>query len=139
MPGVEIVNLQYGDTNTEIEAARRSVGVQIKQWPDLDLKNDLEGVFAVMENLDLVISVGTAVAVMSAAIGRPTVRISPRTWTSLGTDGWPWYPGVQQFSPSLGQDLAEVIPSVKDYVQQQIAVKSHCRRRELISEISTLG
>lgn len=138
-PGIEIVNLQYGDTSREIEAARRTVGVQIKKWPDLDLKNDLEGVFAVMEHLDLVISVGTAVAVMSAALGKPTVRISPRTWTSLGTDGWPWYPGVQQFSPAFGHDLAEVIPSVRDYVQRQIAIKRDCQSPELSPEISTLG
>jgi ADP-heptose:LPS heptosyltransferase len=53
----------------ELDEARASFGVTIHTWPDIDLKQDLDEVAALTAALDLVVSVGTAVACMAGALG----------------------------------------------------------------------
>lgn len=112
-PGAHIINLQYGDCEQEILAAERTLKKKIHRWPDLDLKNDLEGVCALMATLDVVVSVGTAVCVMSAATGVPTIRLAQNDWTTLGTGGWPWYPQVETYLVEAGHSLSEQVLHVE--------------------------
>lgn len=96
--GCNFISLQYGDTDAEITSAEAALGIKIYQWDDLDLKNDLKGVFALMSQLDLVISVGTAVAEMSPAIGVETWLVLPTlSWTFLGTKEFVWSRHVVPF------------------------------------------
>ena len=52
------INLQYGDCDAEIKAVEEKFGIKIVGWDDLDLKNDLESIFALMKNLDYIVSTG---------------------------------------------------------------------------------
>ena len=91
---VNIVSLQYGDAEAEIKEAEEKLGIRIIHWPDLDQKNDLEKVFALMANLDLVISVNTAPLRMSSAIGVPVLSVQRGGWTMLGEESsqtFPWF------------------------------------------------
>ncbi len=98
-PNCVFVNLQYGDCKTEIENAQQAFGTYINHWPDINLKNDLEDVAAIIAGLDLVISAGTAVAQMAAALGVPVFMFAPKnSWTNLGQDYYPWYSNVSLFS-----------------------------------------
>lgn len=119
---IDVVSLQYGDAEGEIRAAEESLGVRIHRWPDLDLKNDFDGVAALMKNLDLVISVGTTVAVLAAAVGVPTWRLDPSPlWIHMGTDTWPWVSGVRCFFPKEpGSGLPSVIPLVRDELEKLV-------------------
>ena len=72
----------------------------------LRLKNDLNGVFALMAELDLVLSVGTAVAEMAPLVGTETWQLfAGKPWTMLGKDEWPWAAGVRSFYPDVGIDM----------------------------------
>jgi tetratricopeptide (TPR) repeat protein len=72
---------------------------------------------ALIENLDLVISVDTAVAHLSGALGKSVWTILPfePVWQwGLDREDSPWYPTMRLFrQPSRG-DWASVIVSVKD-------------------------
>ena len=78
----------------------------------MDEVRDFTDTAALLENLDLVITVDTAVAHMSATLGRPT-------WTLLRTGGcWRWgrdgedtfwYPGMRLFRQRTMDDWEEVI------------------------------
>lgn len=70
---VVFVNLHYADVKDEIAAVEESTGIQVVNWDDVDLKKDLESVFAIIECLDVVVSAGSAPAAMSFAIGTPTL------------------------------------------------------------------
>jgi tetratricopeptide (TPR) repeat protein len=98
-PGVQFVNLQYDESGPELDEAERLFGTRIHRWDDLDLKQDQEGVAALISTLDLVISAGTAVDQMAGALGVSTwvlTREATGVW-SLGTDHCPWYPSVRAF------------------------------------------
>ena len=78
---VHFVNLQYDDCAEELAAAHAQHGVYIHDWDDINLKDDLDDVAALMAALDLVISSGTAVGAMSLAVGT-------ETWILWVTNGW---------------------------------------------------
>lgn len=73
LPGVCFISLQHSADRAAIEAFMEETGVQIETLPDLDLRNDIEGVAALASCLDLVISVATATSAISAAVGTPTI------------------------------------------------------------------
>jgi tetratricopeptide (TPR) repeat protein len=90
-PNVKFVNLQYGDCERELCAAEEKYGVEILRWPDVDLKDHLDDVFALMACLDLVVSVQTAVLMMAGAVGVRTVGFRSGGWSFFGlTDRDPW-------------------------------------------------
>jgi len=92
------VNLQYGDCEAELKQAEDKLGVTIYRWSDLDLKNDLDDVFALMAALDLVVTTGTAVYSMSAAVGVETIALMKNdSWTEFNLSYSPWYKNVRIF------------------------------------------
>ena len=121
MNGCHFVTLQYGDTESEIKAAEAALGITIHRWSDLDLKNDLDGVFALMSELDLVISVGTAVAEMAPLVGTETWQLfAGKPWTMLGQNKWPWAPNVQSFYPESGINMAHTMGAVTDALRKRV-------------------
>jgi tetratricopeptide (TPR) repeat protein len=90
-PGFKFVNLQYGECEAELKGAEEKYGVEILRWPDLNLKDDLDDVFALMHCLDAVASVQTAVLVMGGSVGVPTVGVKAGGWTTFGKfSNSPW-------------------------------------------------
>jgi tetratricopeptide (TPR) repeat protein len=99
-PGVTFVNLQYGDCTEELEQARREMGVEIFNPPDIDLRADLDDVAALSCALDTTIGFANATINLGAACGAGAWMIStPGAWTRLGTDHMPWYPQMRVFLP----------------------------------------
>ena len=98
VPGVSFVNLQYDDCGAELDDARQGFGVEIHAWDDIDLLHDLDEAAALTAAMDAVISVATSVAATAGALGIPVLMLTPNgNWTSLGTEGLPWYPKTKLF------------------------------------------
>lgn len=108
VPGVVFVNLQYGPVEEELRAAEEAFGASIHRWPDLDLKNDFEGVAALIANLDLVITPAVSVGELAGALGVPVWRMGGPDWTLLGTAVRPWFPGMRVFAPRPSESLADL-------------------------------
>ncbi len=94
VPGVKFVNLQYGEVNEEIEWISRTLGVEILTPPNLQLTNDLDGLAALIEACDEVVSIGNTTAHLAGALGKKTIVLVPRigTRTTSGgvMPGWRW-------------------------------------------------
>jgi len=105
LPGVSVVTLQYGDCAAElarVETATR----RLHRWDDLNLRDDFEGVSALIANMDLVIAPATAVGELAGALGVPVWRLGTRDWTQLGAGVRPWYPSMRLVQPVPGEGLA---------------------------------
>jgi Flp pilus assembly protein TadD len=110
LPGIQLVNLQYGKCEEELLAVEEKFNIKILRWSDLNLQTDLDDVFALMSCLDEVVTVATAVNTMAAAVGLPVRLISKgRGWTLLGSGRYPFFRNVQLYRPDRGQPLREVI------------------------------
>lgn len=80
-----------------------------------DHLHDFEDTAALMANLDLVISIDTAVAHLAGALGRPTwvllAHVADWRWVEI-EGSCPWYPGIQLFrQPDFG-DWGAVVREV---------------------------
>lgn len=99
LPGVDFYSLQLG-----VENDRRACGSNL-----IDLTGnirDFEDTAALIANLDLVITIDTAVAHLAGALGRSTWVLLPHVadwrWL-LSREDNPWYPGMRLFrQPDYG-------------------------------------
>lgn len=120
MPNTCFVSLQYGDAEAEILEVEKQLGISILRWSDVDLKDDLEAVLGLMQNLDHVVSTSTAVVPLAGALGRPTVFLGHASWVLLGkTDHYPWHASVR---PVLVPKNLPVSSGIQDVVHY---LKSH--------------
>lgn len=69
-PEITLVNLQYGDVQAELGQVREKSGQGIVAWADLDVKNDLENLAALIVNLDVVVAINSFVAYFANALGK---------------------------------------------------------------------
>jgi ADP-heptose:LPS heptosyltransferase len=97
--------------------------------------NDFADTAAAIANLDLVITVDTAVAHLAGALGRPVWILLTRNpdwrWL-LAREDSPWYPTARLFRQDKASDWHSVIDRVHTELQQLISAKpknSTCHRK----------
>jgi len=122
VPRARFVDLQYGDTARERENVERQAGARIDHLPDLDLRDDLEGLAALCAACDLVITASNVTAHMAGALGRPVWLMAPQGggrlwyWFAGRTDS-PWYPSMRIFEQQVQGTWRETL----DAVAQELA------------------
>ena len=108
------VNLQYDDCEVELKAAEARYGIQFIR-PTIDLKNDLDDLAALIRGLDCVVTAGTAVSMMSGAVGTQTIEFGlSGKWTKLGTDHFPWFPNLEIID-GRREDYGAILTAIADY------------------------
>ena len=129
--GVDFYSLQKGEP---AESEFLEEGAQL--WPRANLVNlapmlsDFSDTAALIENLDLVITVDTSTAHLAAAMGKP-VWILNRfdacwRWLKERTDS-PWYPSAQLYRQRNSGDWSELMTRVVTDLQALVANKSFTR------------
>ena len=77
LPGVHWVNLNYVQAEVDVVEVSRRHGATLHVWPDLDLKDDFEGVAALVSGLDLMVSASACPGVLARALGVSTWMFMP--------------------------------------------------------------
>jgi tetratricopeptide (TPR) repeat protein len=114
LPGCRFIDLQYGNTRADLDAVERELGVHVEHLDDIDNKNDIEGLAALMAACDVVVTVSNTTAHLAGALGRPTFVFVPyghaRLWYWFKErDDSPWYPRLRVKRQLSGQSWAELI------------------------------
>lgn len=115
--GVQFISLQKGPSAAQ--AAHPPPGLELHDCTE-DL-HDFADTAALVENLDLVISVDTSVAHLAGALGKPVWmlnRVDTDWCWLLDRDGSPWYPSLRQFRQPAPGDWTSVISRVRDALQK---------------------
>jgi tetratricopeptide (TPR) repeat protein len=111
IPGVRFFSLQKG--NASAEAKTPPPGMELVDWTN-EL-NDFADTAAFVANLDLVISVDTAVAHLCGALDKPIWTLLPFSsdwrWLTEREDS-PWYPSMRLFRQEAWGDWDSVISRV---------------------------
>jgi Flp pilus assembly protein TadD len=110
IPGVTFISLQKGKASAQL---RGVAGQMVHDWTD-ELA-DFADTAALVDALDLVISVDTAVAHLAGALGRPVWllnRFDPDWRWLLDRDDSPWYPSLRQFRQKRPDDWGNVLLDV---------------------------
>jgi tetratricopeptide (TPR) repeat protein len=120
-PGLMFVNLQYGECEEEIQQVERVLGIRILRWADLDLMNDFSGVAALIKNLDLVVSISSAVVPLAGAVAAPTLCMTYQNWVLLSEkNNYPWFPSVTPISLSYSEAMAVALPVAEERLRRLI-------------------
>jgi len=117
--GVQFVSLQKGPQAAEV--ARPPRGLQLHDFTEeLD---DFADTAALIDNLDLVISIDTAVAHVAGALGKPVWLLNCFgacfRWLQNRDDS-PWYPSLRQFRQPIPGDWPSVISRVRGSLQRLV-------------------
>jgi len=114
--GVEFVSLQVGPESGQIRRLPAASGITD---PTGDIQHFADTAALLMQ-LDLVISVDTAVAHLAGALGRPvwTMLAFAADWRwMLGRTDSPWYPTMRLFRQKCAGDWDSVIAEVCGQLQ----------------------
>lgn len=123
------VDLQYGDTTEERLQLETRHGLNIHKLDDIDNRNDIDGLAALISACDLVVTISNTTAHLAAALGKPTVILltaSPKLlwyWHRDRNDS-PWYPSAVL----LRQEKAGDWTGVVDIARQAVAAYAGERR-----------
>ena len=96
-PGICFVNLQYGDTKNEIINLKNKYGIHVYEIEEVDNYNDIDGLTAVINACDEVVSIENLTEFLAGGLG-------VKSWILL-RDNCIWYNGTNELKsdwfPSL--------------------------------------
>ena len=110
-PGVIAVDLQYGDTTADRKILHQRHSITLQHCDDIDNFNDLDGLAALIEACDVVVSVSNTTVHLAGALGKPTLVLLPYAlgriwyWHQQGERSL-WYPSCRLLRQSRAGDWA---------------------------------
>ena len=118
---IVLVNLQYGDVADEIKEFKEETGIEVLQCASVDNREDLDGLAALIEACDLVVSITNATVHMAGALAKETWVMLPHVrvnfWWLLERTDSVWYPSLTLYrQPSLN-DWDSVYTSIRKELQ----------------------
>ena len=124
VPGVQFVNLQYGNCTDELIAAVKEIGPVIHHFHDADPLGDLDAFAAKVAALDLVISIGNATVHLAGALGVPTwclVPFAPQWRWGLAGETTPWYHSVRIIRQTQSNNWSEALGEAAQQLQTLVS------------------
>ncbi|WP_262694970.1 tetratricopeptide repeat protein [Kordiimonas aquimaris] len=120
---VDFINVQYGDVANELALAEKLHGVKIHDFPDVDLKADIEANLAIMSECDLVISSCSAPGMFAMSVGTPTLLMSGSTpWWQFGHDNIVPFAADAEIITNTGDtDWEDIVLRLSERVNQRLA------------------
>lgn len=121
LPGVGLVNLQYGDHAAAIARASTATGVQVLEARDIDRTNDLAGMCDLVAAMDVVVCIGHTTAHLAGGLGVPNLVLVPSSpfahWLGSG-ETCVWYPQsrILRQTPEQRGDWSGALAKASDYL-----------------------
>ncbi len=105
LPEFTFVNVQYGNTISDLEGFKATHGVTVLDDPEIDSLVDLDAYAAQLSALDAVVTVSNSAAHLAGALGVPVGLFVPnhhkRLWYWFDQGAFsPWYRSVRVFRDS---------------------------------------
>lgn len=115
----DFISLEYKNPMAEIEALERDYGIKVRHWPRAAEAVNYDDCAALVDELDMVISVQTAVVHLAGALGKTChvlVPSKPHWRYGLSGDSMPWYKSVELFRQ--GKDWNKPINEIAGVVDE---------------------
>ena len=120
---VVLVNLQYGDVDDEIKAFMEETGIEVVQCSSVDNREDLDGLAALIEVCDLVISTSNVTVHMAGALAKETWvllhHVTLYYWLLERPDSI-WYPTLRLYRQASLNDWNSVYESIQKDLQRKL-------------------
>ena len=120
---IVLVNLQYGDVEDEISEFKEETGIEVVQCASVDNKEDLDGLAALIEACDLVLSTSNVTIHLAGALAKETWVLLPYVanfwWLTERRDSI-WYPSVTLYRQPTLDDWDSVYLSIRKDLQRKL-------------------
>ena len=100
LPNTAFINLQYGDTEQEIEGIKKNQRIEIQSINEIDNFIDIDGLAALISVCDYVVTSSNVTAHIAGALGKETYLLMPFAhgkiwyWGELRERSL-WYPSIR--------------------------------------------
>ena len=136
IPGVQLISLQKGHGSEQLQERPNRFSL-VRLGEKLDYAGAFTDTAAILQNLDLVVTIDSSIAHLGGALGVPTWIVLHRTpdwrWMLDRSDS-PWYPSVRLFRQAKVNDWESVFRQVAAELAPLVA--EQCRLRPLRVEVS---
>ena len=123
---VVLVNLQYGDVENEIQEFTKETGIDVMQCASVDNREDLDGLAALIEVCDLVISTSNVTIHLAGALAKEAWALLQSVpiyyWLLERTDSI-WYPSLKLYRQPTLNDWDSVYLSIRKDLKRKLARK----------------
>ena len=122
---VVLVNLQYGDVEDEIREFKEATGIDVVQCPSVDNREDLDGLAALIEVCDLVVSITNVTVHLAGALAKETwvlLPYVPNFWWGSDRPDTIWYPSSTLYRQPTLNDWDSVYVSIR----KDLDTKTRC-------------
>ena len=121
-PGVGFVNLQYGEVDAEIQSVKEELCAPVHQIEGLNIFNDIDGLLALIDACDVVITTSNVTAHLAGSIGKRAAVLVPygkgRLWYWHDHDKYSlWYPSLRLFYQDNPFDWENPIAACSQWVR----------------------
>ena len=124
LPGVQFVNLQYGDVKNEIQHLKSTLSVDIHQVPGLDVFSDIDGLLALIDACDVIVTTSNVTAHLAGSIGKRAAILVPHStgkiwyWHHNDKHSF-WYPSLRLFYQDNPLTWDQTLEDCADWVKGQ--------------------
>ena len=104
--------------------AERPGAIRAHPLIELDLRNDFDGTAALIDALDVIVTVDTSMAHLAGALGKPVLLLLPSApdWRwGLAGDDTPWYPTVRLFRQHSAGDWSGPVARIESALATMVA------------------
>ena len=123
---VVLVNLQYGDVENEIQEFTKETGIDVMQCASVDNREDLDGLAALIEVCDLVISTSNVTIHLAGALAKEAWAlqgfVADFWWLLERTDSI-WYPSLKLYRQPTLNDWDSVYVSIRKDLEARLQCK----------------
>jgi len=122
MRGIKFVNLQYGDVHDDLQQIKSKLSVDIYQVPGMDVFHDVDGLLALIDACDIVVTTSNVTAHLAGSIGKRAAVLVPfsngRIWYWHISDKFSfWYPSLRIFYQDNPLTWQQQIMNCSDWVK----------------------
>ncbi len=116
----KLVNLQYGDKSSEIGVLKSKFGIELLNVPEIDNRNDIDGLASIISACDLVVSIDNFTVHLAGSLGVKTKILLPFTmdarWGLNIRKSYLYNSATLYRQKNLG-DWSEVLEELKNDIQ----------------------
>ena len=126
LPNITFVNLQYGHVNDEISSVNKVIKNKIINIEDIDIFNDITQMSALIQKLNLVVTISNSTAHLAGALGKDTILMLSKGkghlwyWTKGENQKSSWYSSIKIIQQNKINIWDNVLMETKELIESKI-------------------
>ena len=122
---LEFINLQYGEVDSEIQKVRNRFGVNVHKIDGVDVYNDIDGLLALIDACNIVVTTSNVTAHLAGSIGKRGCVFVPSSkgkvwyWHLDDANSF-WYPSLKLCHQSDRYDWTDTIAQAQTWIEGEV-------------------